>query len=211
MQPQQYPPVQPQPPAQGPDYGFIMSSPQKSKKSLLPTGSSTMQRALIAVGGLVILVIVLVIAVSIFSGGGNINASLTSLTARQNELARVAALGARQASGQNTKNFAYSAQLSLTSDQNQLINYISTQGHKVGTKELAADQSAKTTTQLSTATAASTFDGTFNTIMQNELTTYTQELKSTFAKATKANAKTLLNQEYQNAQLLLKQVPSTSN
>lgn len=211
MQPQQYPPVQPQPPlGSQPDYNFILSPAQKPKRSLLPSGNSTAQRALIVLGGLFVLVIIIVIFASLFSGGGNINTSLTSLAARQNELARIAGEGTQQAVGQSTKNFAISAQLSLSSDQQQLVTYIKTQGHKVGTKELSADQNAKTDNQLATAAAASAFDSTFSTIMQNELNTYIQELKSTYSKATKANAKALLNQEYQNAQLLLKQAPSSN-
>jgi hypothetical protein len=213
MQPQQpyTPPPIPAPGQPQPDYGFITNAgPPPKKLSLLPSGSSTMQRALIALGGLVILVIIIVIFVSILTGGKNINASLTSLAARQNELVRIATLGTQQASSQDAKNFAISAQLSLGSDQQQLISYIASQGHKVGTKELAADQDTKTDSQLNTAAAASTFDTTFSTIMQNELTSYTQELKTTFAKATKQNAKVLLNQEYQNAQLLLKQVPTNT-
>lgn len=167
-----------------------------------------MQRALIVLGGLLVLIIIVIVFASLLSGGSNINTSLVSLTAQQNELARVATLGTQQAVGQDTKNFAISVQLSVSSDQQQLINYLKTQGHKVGTKELLADQSTKTDSQLTDATSNSTFDSTFDGIVQSQLTSYAQAVKTAFGQATGKNARALLNTEYQNAQLLLKQVPA---
>lgn len=216
MQPQQpyyQPPSNPTLPPQGsgqsPNYDFLYSQPP-AKRSVLPTGSSTMQRLLIFVGGLVVLVFTVVIFSSLLSSGGGVNTELAALVGRQNEIIRVAAIGTQQASGQSTKNLAVSAQLSMATDQQQLTVYLSHHGHKMSKKELAADQSAATDNQLNSALATSTFDTTFNSILQNELNSYMQSLKSTFAKTTNTGTRSLLNSDYQHAQLLLKQVPGST-
>lgn len=212
MQPEQQP-YSPPPPSHTPDYDFIVNPATAPKKSLipLPTGGSILQRAAVVGGGLVILLIIIVIFVSLLSGSGNNTTPLVSIAQQQNELIRIATVGTLQTSDQAAKNFAVASQLSLTTDQQQLLTYLKGQGHKVSSKQLLATKSAKTDSELSAAQAASTFDSTFEQIMQTELTTYVQSLKTTFASTTGSNARKLLNNDYAAAVLLEQQLPSSSS
>ena len=212
MQPEQQP-YSPAPQNHTPDYDFIVNPAAVPKKSLIPipTGGSMLQRAAVVGGGLVILLIIIIIFASLLSGGSNNTAPLVSIAQQQNELIRVATVGTLQTSDQAAKNFAVASELSLTTDQQQLLTYLKGQGHKVSSKQLIATKSTKTDGELSAAEAASTFDSTFEQIMQTGLTTYTQSLKTTFASTTGPNARKLLNSDYSAAVLLLQQLPSSSS
>lgn len=204
-------PQQPYGPAPN-NYDFIVNPSPPPKKSLipLPTGSSMLQRIAIVGGGLVILIIIIAIFASLLSGGSN-TAPLVSIAQQQNELIRVATLGTQQATDQSAKNFAQSTELSLTTEQQQLLGYLKDHGTKVSAKQLALTQSTKTDTELAAAQAASTFDSTFEQVMQTQLSSYAQSLKTTFAGTTGVNARKLLNADYTAANLLLKQLPTTNN
>ena len=214
MQPQQYPPnpapVQaPEPGSPGHDPYEFITNPAQAPKPAIPilvgSTSSTMQRALIAVGGLVVLIIIVIIAASLLSGGGFNATSYETVAEEQTELIRIATLGTNQAVGQPAKNFAVSAELSLTTSQQQLLAYLQKNGHKLSTKQLALKHNAATDTQLTAAQASSSFDATFTSIMQQQLTTYLSSLKSTYASASGKTGKQLLNTDYNAAQSLLTQ------
>jgi hypothetical protein len=204
MQPQQ--PYNPTP-----NYDFIMSPAPPPKKSLvpLPTNSSLLQRIAIAGGGLIILIIIIIVFASLLKGGGN-NSALVSIAQQQNELIRIATLGTQQATDQSAKNFAQSTELSLTTEQQQLLTYLKTNGTKVSTKQLGLTKNAKTDTTLSAAQAASTFDSTFEQVMQSQLTSYAQSLKTTFGNTTGPKARQLLSNDYSAANLMLQQLPGFS-
>lgn len=204
MQPQQpYSPT--------PNYDFIMSPAPPPKKSLvpLPTSGSMLQRIAIVAGGFVILLIIIIVFASLLKSGGN-NAPLVSIAQQQNELIRVATLGTQQATDQSAKNFAQSTELSLITEQQQLLSYLKTNGTKVSPKQLALTKNTQTDTQLSAAQAASTFDSTFEDVMHTQLTAYTQALKTTFAKTTGPKGRQLLSNDYSATNLLLQQLPGSA-
>jgi hypothetical protein len=206
-----YGPNPPAPPRSDP-YEFITApaTPQKRASLSLGGNSSMAKRVLIVVGGGSLLLIIIILLASLIFGGGSTNTeSLISIAQEQTELDRVSGIGVQNAVSQNIKNFASSTQISIFSDQQQLLAFLQQHGTKLKSKELAATASAKTDTALNTAIAASTFDETFTSIMQTDLKTYEQTLKQTFIKTKDPAVRQLLSTEYSNAQLLLEQISST--
>jgi hypothetical protein len=217
-QPGSQPPVTPQGTPAPPQldnhgqYEFIINPnlPKKSPMFSLSGGSSTLQRVAIAGGALVVLIILIIIGSSLIFGGSSITKSMISVAQAQQELIRINVIATSQAVSPSNINFAYAAQLSLTTEQQQTLAYLKTQGTKVGVKQLSLTANSATTKELTAAEAASTFDGTFDQVMQTELTSYSTLLKDTFNSATGPNARKLLNADYSAAQLLLKQLPAGS-
>jgi phosphoglycerol transferase MdoB-like AlkP superfamily enzyme len=209
MNPQQ--PYQPPPPPRGSEYEFFMNPEKPRRRSLLPgfgSGSSMGMRigliAAIAFGVIIILYFIL----SIFGGSSN-KPNLIIVAQDQNELARVATLAATdgvQQSAQSTQNFAQSAELSLKSEQLDLINFMSETGGKPSTKLLAATKDASSDAALNNAIAASSFDTTFVGIMQNQLKSYQSALQTAFNGANNATEKQLLAGDFSAAGLLTKQL-----
>ncbi|HUS25816.1 MAG TPA: hypothetical protein VMY99_00515 [Nevskiaceae bacterium] len=210
MNPEQYPN------GQNP-YDFILNAGKPPKRSPMASasgGSPLVKIALLVGGGAVVLMIVLFIGISLLSGSNSSTLSSTELISvaqTQNELARVAEKGLSGSSQQTVKNLAITVELSMQTQQKQLIALLGKQGHKVKEKELALKQNATTDQQLTSATQTSTFDTTFSQIMQNQLTAYAATVKQLFNKATLESERTLLSDDYTQAQLLLSQVPSAES
>lgn len=188
-------------------YEFIMN-PGKAPKSsgVLGLASGSMAKRIgILTGGAVVLIVIIIGLASLLGGGKTSTTELVSVVQDQTELIRIAGLGTSDATGQATLNVAYSAQLSLTTSQQQLLNYLVVNHKKVGAKELSLKQNAKTTTDLANALATSTFDSTFNDVMKAQLTSYMQDLKTAYAVSPGPKGRQLLSAEYDGAQLLLQQ------
>lgn len=194
-------------------YEFITSPQQPQRRQLvkLPGGSFGMRIGLILGGG-VVLVIVLAIIASLFSSGGNTQ-YVAAVAADQTELARVATL-ATQASGvsqQTTSNFAQTCSLSMTSAQQQLLNFLSSHGTKLSSGKLALKANPATDQALTNAAAASDYDQTFLNIMQTELKGYGSDLQKAFANTQSSAERQLLSNDYQGEQLLLQQLTGAQN
>lgn len=220
MQPQQpyYGPPQqpapaplsgPTPPGQNP-YDFIVNPGKPPRRNLFGGGASKVQRmAVLAAGAAVVLIIIIVIVNLIFGGGGGNAVADIKVAQDQTEIARVARLGVQQQDiGQAAKNVAITAQLTLASDQQQLIDYLQKNGVKISDKELAALQDPQADQQLSTADANSTYDSTFLSIMQTDLSKYQQTLNTAYQGSKSIDLRQLLRGQYDNAGLLLEQIKS---
>lgn len=192
-------------------YEFLTAPAPPARRSLpgLGPNSPVAQRLLIIVGGLAVVVIVLGVLASSLFGGGNTNIKGLTLAAQQQaEIARVSQFGAQQAVSQNVKNFAASTQLSILSDQQQLITFLQKNGQKISPKQLGLAQNPKTDAALTTAQAASTYDETFTAIVQNQLKSYGQNLKQTFAISKSPSERQILKNDYAHAQLLVAELKS---
>jgi hypothetical protein len=216
-----WPPANPQQPAQsgpaqsytaapahpaGQQYEFIMNPGKPAKRPLLlPTGSSMLSRVMLALGGLVVLIVIGVIASSLFGSKGSDMTSLVSVAQDQAELIRVSQLATGKADGQTAKNTAISVQLALTSANSSLVTYLATNHQKLSNKDLALKHDVSTDTKLTAADSASNFDPTFISVIQAELAIYQRDLKVAYATKPGPKGEQLLKSQYDGATLLLTQ------
>lgn len=205
--------MQPQQPYSNP-YDFIVNPDKPSRKQLvaLPGGGNPMLgRFIIVAVGVIVLIIAAVVVASLLSGSGNIP-NMTIVAEDQAELVRVATLATQAQSNdvsqQTTMNFAQNSALSIASDQQQLLSFLSSHNTKLSTKTLALKDNPHTDQVLNAAAASSTYDPAFLTAMQGDYTIYVNDIKTAYAKSTNPTEKQLLQKEYKNAQLLEQQLQS---
>jgi hypothetical protein len=220
--------VQPQQPAVtppdaapvGPDYGFITEPPKPQRQPFklpgLGNGSSLPVRIAVVAGSLLLLVIIFAIARSLLSGGGNTEV-LTNVAQQQQSMIHILQNGAGENNQQQAvlsdtnQNFAATAKLSLTSAQQELIQYMANNGKKVKTKNLSLKIDPKVDEQLSTAASNSTYDPVFKQVMQDQLTSYEKAIQAAYKETSGPKGRALLQQEFQGAQLLLTQLNSPAS
>lgn len=195
----------------GNPYEFIMSPQSPKQRGLRLPGVKDpfIAKIILIVIGIVIVVVVGGVLISSLFGKSKVNiVDLTAVTQTQQELIRVATQGYTLGTQPVTRKFAITTQLSLRTQQIQMLDYLQKQGSKLTTKTLTLKKSATTDTQLTTARQTSTFDSTFVHIMQNSLVSYNTLLEQTLSRASGTNEKKLLNAEISVANALLQQVPT---
>lgn len=192
-----------------PDYGFIMEPPKPPRAPLFNFGgSSQTSRIVLAVAILFVLLILFVGLKNILAGSNKSIPSLVTVAQDQQELIHLAQSGTQNATSGNLKNFAYTAQLSLQSEQKDLVQYLKNNGHKTSPKQLNLKISKTLDNQLSAALTTSSYDSTFKQAMQDKLTSYQQALKQAFALTQGPKGRALLNDDYDATGLLIKQLNS---
>lgn len=199
-------PDQPYAPNQGNQYDFIVN-PGAPKKPLIPTlgGGSFTKKIIFIVGGAVLLMAVLWLAVSIF-GGSDINkAQLVGLTQVQEEIARVSQKG-EDATDQAVRNVAANTNLSVRTQQKAWLDFLAGYGVKVSPQERALKQNDATDTKLDEAKANNTYDPAFRQIMEKYLNDYLKQLETDTKSAGSAKQKELLKAHYDQTKLLLEQL-----
>jgi hypothetical protein len=218
-------PTVPPPPAEipptgpaDPDYGFIMQPPKPPRRGLnlpgLSGNSSPIMRIAIVLGILLVVVIIFVVIKGLFSGGGNKQA-LTTVAQEQQAMIHILTNGPGQDSQQQaplsdaSNNFSATAQASLTSAQQQLLDYMTINHMKVGEKQLVLKTNPAIDQQLTDAASNSTYESTFKQVMRDQLLDYEQALQTAYKQTTGPKGRALLSQDFDGAQLLLKELDST--
>lgn len=197
------PPPEPTSNPSGPNYDFIVNYNHHSPNQWLATASFK-SRILIVIGGMLGLLILVWIFVAILSaGGGGSVQNFTSLAAEQTELARISATPSKRAESDATQNLASTTRLTLLSDESNFVAYLSQIGSQPSDGVLAGNRSVQTDAELSSAQASGTYDQTYTSIATVQLTKYARDLKLAFNAARNNTERTLLNQAYDNVQLLL--------
>lgn len=192
-----------------PDYGFIMEPPKPPKQSLFNLGGgSQTTRIILVVAAVFVLLILFVGLKNILATSNKSVPSLITVAQYQQELIHLSQSGTQNATSVNLKNFAYTAQLGLQSEQKDLVLYLKKNGHKTSTKELNLGVSKTLDNQLSAALTNSSYDSAFKQAMQGKLAGYQQALKQAFAQTKGPKGQALLNDDYHAADLLLKQLNS---
>ena len=201
--------AEPQAGAPSNEYDFITNPEQPAlKRSLpsLPGISPTAMRAVFAAGGLFVLVILFVIIKGALSGTSNLTLFI-GVAQDQQELIHLAInTSQQQGLAVDNQDFAATAKLSLGSSQSAVVNYLANNGQKVDLKKLSLKVSTATDSQLTTAAAATTYDQTFQEIMKAKLTTYISDIQQTYQQTKGKKGRALLNDSYNQAQLLLSQL-----
>lgn len=197
----------PQQSSSGNRYDFIMNSSQK--KPLIPSlgGQSSFTKKLIMIiGGAVILIIVMWVIGSLLGGGGS-SAGITKLIQQEEEIARVATVAEEGTTRSDIKGIAKNIQLSLSSQQQEWLQFLAERGTQVSKEQQLLLQNPATDQQLTTAKSNNTFDKTFLDIMRTYLTDYSNALQTTFTGSKNEAERTLLRAHFDQTQLLLEQLP----
>jgi len=198
--------MNPEQPIQNP-YDFILSTPSGApRKTYLPKAKNKNGRILLIAALLAVLLIGTIIVAGLLHKPDPNTTSLLSLAETQHEINRIADAGLRQLGGQNLKNSAITTDLASLSQQNKTVAYLNSQRIKVTIAQLGVKKNSTVDTQLTAATQNNTYDMVFGQIMQHELLSYENELKTDYPKLTGTNARTLARQQYGDVLKLITQL-----
>lgn len=205
-------PLQPLPSTQAAynpvDYEFI-TNPPKPKHRWLGGGSSQTSRLLLLAGGLLVIVIIVWAAAALFSPKSNNAVSLTAIAQQQTEISRVAGVALMQpGASQTTRSLAASTSLTIGTDQANLVTFLKKNGIKLSPKQLALRRNLATDAALTAAASAGNFDSAYAATVRTELNAYGNNLSQAYVNSKSPALKSLLSQDYNNAQLLIKQIPA---
>jgi hypothetical protein len=202
------------PPYTGGDdqYDFILNGNQKAKKSRLPQGKSRKQRLFWVIGAGLGLVIILAIVFSmVLNSGGSPTKALFSIAQTQTEIVRVSGGSSLKARSLTTRNFAETVTVTMTSSQQQTVNYLTSHKTKVKPKELALGQDSKTDAALKSAEAAGRYDQELLAILEKSLAEYRTQVSEAFKATNSPSQKQLLEQLFNQVTTLLSNQPAISS
>jgi hypothetical protein len=200
-----------QSPNQGNPYDFILSPQQAPKKKFGFGGGNLVMTIGLIVGGAFLFMIILAMLLNAFTPKKVSTADLITVTQVQNELMRVADQGARAGNQQVTKNLGVTIQYTMQTQQKKTLGFLAKNGTEVGEKDLKLKQNASTDQQLTSAKTTSTFDLVFAQIMEDELNTYSNDLKQLYGKGASKTERDLMSSFYEQTQLLISQIPYTQD
>jgi hypothetical protein len=197
-----------------PTYDFILNNDNGPKPSFklaapLPGLSSNLGRTLVVIGILFVLVIGYSVLMSAISGQSNVPAILSVLE-DQKELIHITTNASQQSLPENSQNFAYTAQISLASNSGQLIKYLAINHDKFKQADLNLKINSATDLELSNSTESGTYSQTFAQVANLQIKTYMSDLSHAYNLTKGPKGRALLKNDYNQANLLLAQLTSTT-
>ncbi|MDB5164972.1 MAG: hypothetical protein JWL89_598 [Candidatus Saccharibacteria bacterium] len=206
---QMYPPNQTPVAPHPQEYEFIMNPDQPGagrKFTGLPQGgNSILRRVLLVVGSLVLLVILLSVGKNLLSNKPNLT-QYVAIAQEQQEIIHLAKAATDEKSLTTTnKNFAVTTQVSLTTGQTKLIQYLRQNGQKLNDKTLNLKVSASTDEKLTAAATANNYNPVFQEVMNTQLTNYQQITKQAMT-GSGPKGRELLTNQLKASDLLLQQL-----
>jgi hypothetical protein len=197
--------MQPQPPA---NYDFILN-PQKPQRSVVP--SSLLQRVAIIGGGAVLLLILVTVVVNLLKGSDTSKPALLSVARQQQELIHLTDTAASQVGISSSNSIsAVTIQLSISTEQKELLTYLGQNNIKVKPADLALGVSAKTDALITSAVSGGNYNAVFHTTLKDELTTYRQYLVRAYSTVKGPHGRNLIKQDVANTDLLLTQLETNN-
>lgn len=204
-------------PTVSPDYGFIMDHGSGKKSSIFSGfgSGSSFKKATLVGGALIAVVIVYVMVSSLFLGNKGYQSSFLLVAEQQQEILHFLTATNSGTSDQSklsaaNTNLATTLQLAITSSQTDILAYLKSNGYKVNTAALGAKVSTAPDQKLVASQASGTYDLTFDSILTEQLTTYSQYLKAAYTKAPGPKSQELIKSDFDQAQLMLGQVSSSN-
>lgn len=183
-------------------YDFI-TNPGKAPKTPLFGGNSLGKKVVLIVGGAIAFMIIAGVALTLFGNGNQSNtAGLKSLVAEQQELARVAGIGAKKAQSGTLRGKAATTELSVVSQQQALKRYLEGQNIELSEEELAARKDASTDEALDSAVSSNRFDEVFDSTLSELLATYANNVENAYNGAGNENLKSVLNDAFKSTAAL---------
>lgn len=203
--PQGYaPPAAPSQPPSTP-YDFFMAQQQKPKRGLLPKNSSGFTKLIIGTAALFVVLIAVAVVLNISRNSQKTTTpGFTSVVQSQQEIIRVSQLGTASLAAANLQNFAVTAIAATTSSQQKTISFVQSSGGVINTTALAAADNKQTDQTLTQALSTNTYDATFKSLMQQQLTNYEGTLQQVHDHSTVFSQRNILDSDLSSAQLLVK-------
>ncbi len=198
------PPTSSPPPGQfdSSQFDFIMNTGQKPRRSILPSGSPKQRLIIYIILGAIGLLAVIMLYALLFAGGDPNTEKIVSIAKQQNEIIRVANIGNRKATGQDTKKLAALTASTVSSDQKQTIDYLSKLKRKINQKELNASTNKENDAALTAAEQNGRFDEVFKDTLTELLIEYRSDLQSVQPNLG-SNGKELFEKSFRNVSLIL--------
>lgn len=193
-------PPQPSQPEKPISYDFITNPPKPPKKSLF-SGGGKRGILIILAGGIGLFAVILLLGSIFFSGDPGRDA-LLNVARKQSKIIAVSTMGVEDSGTNQTKGLAVAVQLTLISEQRDIIAQIY-KGGKVKSKEYTTGAGTDITAQLENAQKNGRFDEVFTNIINEELTEYQRELKTANSIVVSPKTKELLSKDFESAGLLL--------
>lgn len=190
-----------------PDYGFIVNPAQAPMKKLSLFGGGSLLTKVALIGGALVLIMIVGVTVKSLTSKPSGTAYFVAIAQDQQAIIHVSGATATQQNiSTKTLNSAVTVNSSIKSAQSNLLAYIALSKSKPSPAQLNAKVSKTTDTQLTNAVGAGTYDSTYASVMNTLLETYSKDLKIAFSHTTGPKGKALLTSEYNDAQLLIKQL-----
>lgn len=153
--------------------------------------------------------IVVALAINLIFGNRGSYDNLIALTQTQQEISRIAAESRSGISDQAVAGAGINSRLTLITQQQTLVLYLNLHDKKLSSKELALKRDATTDKIFTQAKATSTFDSVFSQTLRQQLTDYSAALATAYKNASGKEIKKILSTDYEQTQLLLKQIPES--
>lgn len=198
------PPPMAQPSESDDPYKFIFEPNKGPTKKLIPSTNTKRGRILVIGAGLIVLLILIsTVGSLITSAGQGGTKDLIDLAQRQQEIVRVAQIGMTKSKGQNTRNLAVNTQLTVASDQQQLLAKLKKNKISIKPKELSLKLNSRTDALLVKADQNNQFDEIFTKTIVSELTSYQKAINKSYDSNSGLTTRALLKTEFNNAAKLV--------
>ncbi len=199
------PPTRPYIPQQNVNYDFIMQADKKKRRFSFGGGQGKKSSLLLRIGLGVLTLIVLIFIYNLVFGGGDKGAKLLiDLAAEQQEIARVADIGVRDAVGTEAKNIAVTTKTSVATQQKELTSYLIKKKQKITKEQLAIKKDKTVDKTLTEALENNRFDEVFLEVIKERLTDYSTHLETRYQASSNSTVKKILKSSYESTQNLLK-------
>ncbi len=147
--------------------------------------------------------LVLILILRAFTGGGGNAAVLITVAQDQTELIHLADNASVEDSlSSKNANLAATVQAAVSSSRSQIANYLAKAGKKVDAKQASLKISSMTDEQLTAAASAGTYNQTFEDIMRSQLDEYGKDLQKAYQANKGPKGRAILTDSYDQAKLL---------
>jgi hypothetical protein len=188
-------------------YEFIIAAQPKKRGFSLRLGTDKKSMLIwlgLLLGGVAVVLVVVSIAISVLAPKGSIP-GMIAIAQRQQEIIRVADAASRQATTQDVLNLATNADLSLITNQQQVLTFLTTHNTKLKPTVLALDHDAQTDATLANAATTNTYDSAVVQNLSSQLQAYETLLQTTAKQTKNPKTRALLQICFTTADKLLKQ------
>lgn len=191
-----------QPSAPQNPYGFIMNPDQQPKRPLF--GGSSKTRLIIVVAGVFLLIVIAFIVMSIFSSMSSSGTEQLKLVyAEQQEVIRIAEMGAKDARSSDTRNFATTTLFATQTSQQQIGKTITSQGVKLKPEDISAKKNSKVESILTGAAANNRYDETIRELLEKQIASYSQALQTAYNENTGQQTQAALSDAFKSTSVLI--------
>jgi arsenate reductase-like glutaredoxin family protein len=191
-------------------YAFLNETRKPKKFSFGSFNGLSTQGKLIALGvGLVVLIVLLLILKSVFGSSQSVNMpSLYAVLGQEQELINLSTTGSQQPSAsQSYLNFSQTVVASVSSDQNNLLTLLSSNGIKVSSSNYLLQPTADA--KLTQAIQDSNFDPVYSSVMNTELKLYQADLSNAYSLTKSKVLRSYFKTDYNHTVLLFKMLGSS--